>query len=102
VSFHGGLGAPEPASPGVVSARVLACCGEQDPYAPHEQRVAFADEMTRAGVDWQLHVYGGAKHGFTIPDIDSTKFPGCAYHQRADRRSWRAMMGMLDEAFSGD
>jgi dienelactone hydrolase len=99
VSFHGGLAAPEPASRGVVRARVLACCGAEDPFSPREQRAAFADEMTRAGVDWQLHVYGDAQHGFTVRGIDPAKSPGCAYQERADRRSWRAMIAMLDEVF---
>jgi dienelactone hydrolase len=98
IAFHGGLAAPVPAAAGTVRARVLACCGADDPFAPREQRAAFADEMTRAQADWQLHVYGGAQHGFSVPDGPSR--PGCAYHEAADRRSWRAAVGMLDEAFA--
>jgi dienelactone hydrolase len=99
VSFHGGLGAPEPASAGGVRARVLACCGADDPFVPREQRLAFAKEMTQAGVDWQLHVHGGAQHGFTVADPNPPRH-GCAYNELADRRSWHAMVGMLDEAFA--
>ena len=99
VAFHGGLVAREAARPGEVRARVLVCAGADDPFCPREQRAAFEDEMTRAGVDWQLHVYATARHGFTVPDIDPVKHPGCGYHEPSDRRSWLAMQGLLDEAF---
>lgn len=92
VAFHGGLGSPAPAAQ--ITTPVLACCGAADPFCPPEQRRAFEDEMTRAGAPWQLHVYGGAKHGFTVPGIDR---PGCAYDELADRRSWAAMTALLDE-----
>jgi dienelactone hydrolase len=92
VAFHGGLAAPSPAKR--VVARVLACCGATDPFCPREQRAAFEDEMTRAGASWQLHVYSGAQHGFTVRGIER---PGCAYDERADRASWAAMVALLDE-----
>lgn len=94
VALHGGLGSPAPAEPGAIRARVLACCGAADPFCPREQRAAFEDEMTRAGASWQLHVYGGALHGFTVRGIER---PGCAYDELADRRSWAAMIALLDE-----
>jgi dienelactone hydrolase len=91
-AFHGGLGTALPAER--ITAHVLACCGAADPFCPREQRAAFEDEMTRAGAEWQLHVHGGAMHGFTVPGIDR---PGCAYEERADRRSWAAMLQLFDE-----
>jgi dienelactone hydrolase len=100
VSVHGRLAAVDPARRGEVQARVLACTGADDPFCPREQRLAFEDEMTAAGVDWQHHVYGGALHGFSVPGIDPAKSPGCAYHELADRRSWAAMRGLFDEVLS--
>jgi len=94
VAFHGGLTAPQP---GAIRTRVLACCGAADSFCPPEQRSAFEDEMTRAGASWQLHVYGGAKHGFTVRAIDR---PGCAYDERVDRASWAAMTALLDETIA--
>src|SRR5512143_1564719 len=91
VAFHGGLAA---AQPGTIRTRVLACCGAADPFCPREQRAAFEDEMTAAGASWQLHVYGGAMHGFTVRDIERA---GCAYDELADRASWAAMTALLDE-----
>jgi dienelactone hydrolase len=97
-SFHGGLAAREPARRGEVRARILVCTGADDPFCPREQRTAFEDEMTVAGADWQMHVHGGARHGFSIPAIDPTRHPGCAYHEPSDRRSGQAMLELLEEA----
>lgn len=93
VSFHGGLVAVDPAT--AIKTRVLACAGGADPHCPPDKRAAFEAEMTQAGADWQLHVYGGALHAFTMHG--SEKIPGCAYHERADRRSWAAMLELFDE-----
>lgn len=92
VALHGGLATRAPAER--IAARVLACCGAADPFCPREQRLAFEDEMTATGASWQLHVYGGAQHGFTVRGIER---PGCAYDERAARASWAAMTALLDE-----
>jgi dienelactone hydrolase len=97
VSFHGGLTTTVPAVAGRVRARVLVCTGDRDPFCPAAHRAALEHEMTEAGVDWQHHIYAGARHGFTIPDIDPVAHPGCAYHELAAARSWRAMLGLFDE-----
>ena len=93
VAFHGGLAATEPATQ--IATRVLACAGGADPHCPPQQRAAFEAEMTSAGADWQLHVYGGVRHAFSVRG--SERIPGCAYDERADRRSWAATIGLLDE-----
>jgi dienelactone hydrolase len=76
---------------------VLACTGADDPHCPRDTWLAFEQEMTAAGVDWQHHVYGATVHGFSVPGIDALKYPGCAYNPVADRRSWAAMRALLDE-----
>lgn len=100
VSFHGRLVSAQPARRGEVRARVLACTGAEDRFCPRDQRSLFEDEMTAAGVDWQHHVYGGAMHGFSVPSIDPTEQPGCAYHELADRRSWTAMLELFGEVLT--
>ena len=92
VSLHGMLTTEQPVEK--ITARVLACCGAADPYCPPAQRSAFEAEMTAAGADWQLHVYGGAKHGFSVPGIVRE---GCEYNADADRRSWDAMLALFAE-----
>jgi dienelactone hydrolase len=96
VSFHGGLTTRAPAEAGAVKAKVTVCTGADDPFAPREQRVAFEDEMTRAGADWQMCVYGRAVHGFTerTPEGKPPR-PGCAYDEAADRRSWAVAREVL-------
>jgi dienelactone hydrolase len=102
VSFHGGLATRAPAAPGAVKAAVLVCTGAADPFITREHRSAFEDEMTGAGADWQLHIYGNAVHGFTEGRLADPKAarPGARYHEPSDRRSQAAMRAFLEERFT--
>lgn len=101
VSFHGVLATQRPAQAGQVKAKILVCTGADDPFVPHAQIEAFQDEMTKAGVDWQVISYGGTKHSFTNPDADKVGAPGLAYNKFADERSWKAMKSFFEEIFAG-
>lgn len=96
--FHSGLGTARPQDAQAIKARVLVAIGADDPVIPAEQREAFVQEMTAASVDWRLHLYGGAAHSFTNPVADSWGMPGFSYHADADKRSWRALIDLFDEA----
>jgi dienelactone hydrolase len=78
--------------------------------APPDRLRAFTEEMDAADVDWQLIVYGGAEHAFHLPpmnedgslsgeDAHEHVVPGVGYHHLHARRSWRAILDLLDEAF---
>ncbi|HEX3367140.1 dienelactone hydrolase family protein [Phenylobacterium sp.] len=97
VGFHSGLGTTRPAESGVVRPKILTCIGAHDPIIPADQRQAFEAEMTAAGVDWQMNVYGEAGHSFTNPASGNLGMPGFAYHAESDRRSWAAMRDLFDE-----
>jgi dienelactone hydrolase len=99
VSLHGGLATPSPADPKTFKPRVLVLHGADDPLAPAEHRLAFEDEMRRAGADWQMVVYGGAVHAFTNWTVGNDKSSGLAYDERADHRSWEAMLAFFREIF---
>ena len=99
VGFHSGLGTQRPARSGDVKAGILVCIGADDPMVPAEQRAAFEQEMRDADVDWRMNLYGGAVHSFTNPNAEMSGFPGVAYHQPTDERSWRAMLDFFDERF---
>jgi dienelactone hydrolase len=99
VGFHSGLATTRPAAPGAVKGRVLVQIGANDPLIPPEQRLAFEKEMTAAGVDWRMILYGGAMHSFTNPRVDAMRRPGFTYHEESDRRSWRAMLDFFKETF---
>jgi len=66
--------------------------------------------MQVAEVDWQLIVYGGAEHAFHLPPVNADgslstadaheqPVPGVGYHHLHAQRSWRAILGLLDEVF---
>ncbi len=99
VGFHAGLTTAALDDARLIRGKVLVCQGSEDPIVTAEQRDRFAAEMTRAGVDWQMHLYGGVGHSFTNRRIDAWHIPGFAYHSAADRRSWRAMRDLFSEVF---
>lgn len=90
VSFHGGLIVHDPADVAAIAAPLLVLTGGSDPVVPDADLVAFQDELrSRGDIDWQVVVYSGAPHAFTLP--------GPNHHEAADRRSWRAFLDFLDE-----
>jgi dienelactone hydrolase len=93
----GGIFAPPP-QPKPITAKVLALHGWDDPMATPPDVVAFAEEMTKAGADWQLHGYGNTLHAFTNPDADDPAM-GVRYSASADRRSSQAIENFLGEIF---
>ena len=101
VSFHGGLASPRPQDAANLRARVLACHGGADPLVPPAQVTEFVSHMSRAPVDWELQVYAGVLHTFTNPELAVSPPPGHGYDARADQRSQRATVALLDEVFGG-
>ena len=99
VSFHGGLDTPSPEDAKQIKTKVLALHGGDDPFVTAEHVAAFEDEMKKGGVDWQVNVYGGAVHSFTVPDAGNDPSKGAAYNERADKRSWEAMTNFFAEIF---
>jgi dienelactone hydrolase len=99
VSFHGLLVPPGNTQGVAIKAKILALCGNDDPLVPPEQVLAFEQEMTEAGADWQLHTYGNTMHGFTNPLANDPVF-GTVYQPDADRRSWITMQNFLAEIFA--
>ncbi|MEQ1484300.1 dienelactone hydrolase family protein [Methyloglobulus sp.] len=99
VSFHGLLGAPDNTQGNKIKAKILALHGRDDPMGPPEQVLAFQEEMTQAGADWQFVSYGHTVHAFTNPVANDPDF-GTVYQADADRRSWQAMQNFFAEIFA--
>jgi dienelactone hydrolase len=97
--FHGALNTLQEGGAGRIRGKVLVCSGSADPFVPAAQATAFCEEMSTAGVDWQLNLYGGVCHGFTSPEAGGVPAPGFGYSATADRRSWAELRSFLGEIF---
>ena len=99
MSFHGGLDTPNINDAKNIKGKVLVLHGGDDPFVPAEQVASFQDEMRKAGVDWNMVIYGGAVHSFTNPDSGNDNSKGAAYNEKADKRSWEDMKQFFSEIF---
>lgn len=97
VGYHSTLTTVRPQDATQIRCPVLVHIGADDPAVPVEQRTAFQAEMTAAGVDWRLMLYGRTGHSFTNPEADGWGMPGFAYSAAADRRSWAATQDLFAE-----
>ena len=98
VGFHSTLTTARPQDAAQIRCPLLVHIGADDPAVPVDQRTAFQDEMTKAGVDWRLMLYGRTAHSFTNPEADSWGMPGFAWSENANRRSWAATQDLFQEA----
>jgi dienelactone hydrolase len=99
VGFHPRLATRRPDDAANITAKVLVCVGTEDPLISVAERLAFEEEMRGGGVDWRMHLYGGAEHSFTRPGSELDGQAGISYHQVSDERSWRAMLDLFRETF---
>ncbi|MEK6686171.1 MAG: dienelactone hydrolase family protein [Pseudomonadota bacterium] len=97
ISIHG-IFAPGKVANEKITAKVLCLHGQDDPMVPPEQVLAFETEMTKAGVDWQMHVYGGTMHAFTNPKANNPSF-GTVYKEVAANRAYQSIANFLGEVF---
>jgi dienelactone hydrolase len=98
VSFHGTLGADDPALAKNIKARVLAMNGADD-VATMPQAPAFIDEMKASPADWRFSVIGHAVHCFT--ETEATAATGnCRYDAKASAESYALMRAWLAETFA--
>ena len=97
ISIHG-IFAPGNVANEEITAKVLCLHGHDDPLVPPEQVLAFETEMTQAGVDWQIHVYGGTMHAFTNPKANNPDF-GTVYKEVAANRAYQSIANFLGEIF---
>lgn len=96
VSFHGLLDKPENIANQPIKAKILALHGYDDPMVTPAHVNAFCQEMTAAGVDWQVHMYGQTKHAFTNP-LANDVVMGTVYDAVAEHRALQSMKNFLNE-----
>lgn len=101
-SFHGLLSSDRPASAATpIAARIFVSHGDADPLVPREHVLAFWQEMDACGANWHFHAYSGVRHSFTDPGADARGMAALGYDASADRQSWAALLGLLDEVHGG-
>jgi dienelactone hydrolase len=99
VGFHSGLSTTAPKTDAkAYRGRVLVCIGADDPFIAPQERTTFEDEMRDAGVDWQMHLYGGTVHSFTNREAGQRNNPAMRYSEAADKESWAAMQELFTAA----
>jgi len=99
VSFHGTLLPPPDDQGKRVKAKILICHGGSDPFIEEGAVQHYISAMERSGLDWQMVIYGGAKHSFTNPEADRMGMNALQYSKSADQRSWEHMKRFFEEIF---
>jgi dienelactone hydrolase len=97
ISFHGGLGRDETRIIENIIPKVLILHGADDKYVPKEEIEKFQSEMRTARADWQMVYYANAVHSFTDKNAGNDNSKGAAYNEKAEKRSWEAMLNFLKE-----
>ena len=95
-AFHGGrLATDAPDSPHLlaprIKAKVYVAGADEDAGFPPEQADKLREALNVAGVDNEVTIYAGAKHGYAPPDMP-------VYNEEASERHWREMLKLFGEA----
>ena len=93
-SFHpGGLVTDGPDSPHLlapqIKARVHVGGADEDAHFTRENCADLAKAFADAGVKGEVEIYDGAKHGYTMPDMQ-------VYNEHAAERHWREVFQLFD------
>ena len=66
---------------------------------PRESVIAFREEMRLAQANWQINIYGEAKHSFTGEGVVGNRTPEAGLHPQTEARSWQTTVEFLREVF---
>ncbi len=92
-SFHGGVATPEGQAWAPGTAPVLILHGGADQNPTMAEVAQLTVELEAAQVTYDVEVYSGAPHAFTV-------FGSDRYRERADMKSWAAFTAFLDETLA--
>lgn len=93
VTFHGSISTPEGQSYPSDTAPILVAHGGADTSITMDDVAALSNELESAGVPYEIEVYSGAPHAFTVP--------GDRYQETADEKSWDALSAFLETNLAG-
>ena len=89
-TFHGGLSTPEGQSWDGDEPPILVLHGGADTSITMEDVASFSTELEASSTPYEIEVYSGAPHAFTV-------FGSNRYQERADTQSWAAFSSFLEE-----
>lgn len=87
-TFHGGLATPEGQSYPASTPPLLIAHGGADSAITMDDVAGLSKELEATGITYEIQVYSGAPHAFTV-------FGSDRYRERADRESWQAFQDFL-------
>jgi dienelactone hydrolase len=87
-SFHGGTDTPEGQSWPETTPPILILQGGADQNPSMMDIAQLSTELEEAGIVYEIEVYSGAPHAFTV-------FGSDRYRERADELSWEAFTNFL-------
>jgi len=87
-TFHGGLATPEGQSYPKDTPPLLIAHGGADTSITMDHVAALSKELEAGGIPYEIQVYSGAPHAFTVFDSDR-------YRKTADEQSWSAFSDFL-------
>jgi dienelactone hydrolase len=93
-TFHGGLKTPEGQGYAKGTPPILIAHGGADSSVTMDHVAALSKQLEAAAVSYEIQVYSGAPHAFTV--IGSKR-----YRKRADEQSWDAFTDFLAENLAG-
>lgn len=88
-TFHGGLATPAGQSYPANTPPLLIAHGGADTSITMEHVAALSQELEKTGVSYEMQVYSGAPHAFTV-------FGSSRYRKMADEHSWDAFSDFLN------
>lgn len=93
-TFHGGLSTPEGQSYPADTPPLLIAHGGADSSITMDDVAALSKELEATGVPYEIQVYSGAPHAFTV-------FGSDRYREVADTQSWDAFQDFLAANLAG-
>jgi dienelactone hydrolase len=93
-TFHGGLATPQGQSYPDDTPPMLIAHGGADQFIPMDDVVALSKQFEEKGISYEIEIYSGAPHAFTV-------FGANSYRKTADRKSWEAFQEFLGATLSG-
>ena len=88
-TFHGGLATPDGQNYSEATPPILIAHGGADESIPIAEAADLAKMLEEANVTYELEVYSGAPHAFTV-------FGSDRYREVADEKSWNSFTNFLE------